>query len=71
MLYRCPDCGQVALNADAQLQFPAQFPQAGGDGGDFPGGALVQPSSPFCIVEVTALIRQGVDFRLERIILHG
>ena len=30
-LYRCPDLWNIALNAGAQLQVPAQYPQLCGD----------------------------------------
>lgn len=70
-LYRRLYRWQILLDADAQLQLPAQLPQAGGDGGDILGNALPASSSPFRIVDVPALVCQGVDLRLERVMLHG
>ena len=66
-----PHCGQVALDTDAQLQVPAQLPQAAGDLGDFLGDALASLSGPICLVQIPPLVRQRVNLRLERIILHG
>ena len=63
--------GQVALNTDAQFQVAAQLPQAAGDLGDFLGDALAAMSGPFCLVQIPALVRQSVDLRLERVVLHG
>ena len=63
--------GQVALDTDTQLQVPAQFPQSACDLGDLLGDALAALSGALCFVEVPALVRQGVDLRLERVILHG
>ena len=71
VLDRRPHRGQVALDTDAQLQIPAQRPQAACDLSDLLGDALAALSGSFCFVEVPALVRQGVDLRLERVILHG
>lgn len=71
ILNRCLYRGQVALDTDAQFQVPAQLPQAAGDLGDLLGDALTALSGPLCFVEVPALVRQGVDLRLERVVLHG
>lgn len=70
-LHRRLYCGQVLLNADAQLQFPAQNPQTGGNGVDAQGGGLATPSGPPVVVEAPAPVRQGVDLRLDGVMLHG
>ena len=54
-----------------QLQFPAQPPETGGDGGDILGNVLPTPSSPFRVIEAPAPVCQSVDFRLQRVVLHG
>ena len=71
VLDRRPHRGQIALNTDAQLQVPAQFPQAAGDLSDFLGDVLAALSGPLCFVQIPPLVRQSIDLRLERVILHG
>ena len=63
--------GYIFLDAGAQLQLPAQLPQAGGEIGDCLDHFLAAPSGPFCVVEFPALARQGVDLCLECVMLHG
>lgn len=70
-LHRCLYCGHIPLNTGAQLQFPAQPPQTLGNLSDILGDFLAAPSGPFCVVKPPALVCQGVDLRLERVILHG
>ena len=66
-LYR----GQVLLDADAQLQLPAQPPQAVSNGVDAQGSGLAAPSGPSVVIEAPPPIRQGVDLRLEGVMLHS
>lgn len=70
-MYRRPYRGQVAFNTGAQLQLPAQPPKALCDLGDLLGGILTAPSGPFRVVQHPALVCQGIDPCLDRIILHG
>lgn len=70
-LHRRLYCGQVLLDAEAQLQLPAQNPQTGGNGVDAQGSGLAAPSGPSVVVEAPPPVRQGVDLRLEGVMLHG
>lgn len=63
--------GYIFLDADAQLQLPAQPPQAGGNGVDAQGRGLAAPSCPSVVIKAPPSIRQGVDLRLEGIMLHS
>ena len=70
-LYRRLHHGQIFFNADAQLQLPAQPPQAGGNGVDAQGRGLAAPSCPSVVIKAPPSIRQGVDLRLEGVMLHS
>lgn len=62
---------KIFLNADAQLQFPAQLPQTGGDGVDAQGSGFAAPSGLSVVIEAPPPIRQGIDLRLDGVMLHG
>ena len=70
-LYRRLYCGQVLLNAGTQLQFPAQFPQAGSNGVDAQGRGFAAPSGPSVVVKAPPPVCQGVNLRLDGVMLHG
>lgn len=70
-LYRRLYRGQVLLNAGTQLQIPAQFPQTGGDGVDAQGCGFAAPSGPSVVVKAPPPVRQGIDLRLDGVMLHG
>jgi len=60
LLYRW----NIALNADTQLQITAERPQAVGNAFDLGGDGLAAMPGAADDVEVTPLVRQGVDLRL-------
>lgn len=65
----CLHPGNVGLNAGAQLQIPAQRPQACGDLRNLRLGFSISP--PFPLVQFLAPLGQGVYIRLNGVVLHG
>ena len=69
--YTFPHAGDVSLDTGAQLQFPAQRPQTVSDGGDLAVDSRAALPRPAPLVKLPALVCQGVDLRLDGVILHG
>ena len=67
--YCLPDPGNVALNTGTQLQIAAQLPQLGGNAADFLRYLIL--SGPPQPVQVPAPFCEGVDLRLQGVVLHG
>lgn len=70
-LYGFPYPGYVALDADAELQLPAQRPETASNGGDLLRGRPAVLSGPADAVQHPPLVGQGVYFSLQSVILHG
>ena len=61
----------IAFDASAQLQLPAQYPQLRGDRADFLGAGRILRQPSVQTVKVGTVARQGVELCLQCVHLHG